>query len=160
MKHVTHNKKQLDNDKPQLDESGDNNKHDTEEQAIVYKDKYLRALADYQNLVKRTQVEKDEFYKYAHESFVEKLIPVLDHLERAEKHTHDTGIDLIYKELRRIVEDLGLEPIHIKETDKFDPAYMECIEAEEGGKKLIETRAGYKFKGKVLRTVEVKVTVS
>ena len=135
-------------------------KVEEQEEQIDYKDKYLRALADYQNLVKRTQVEKEEFYKYAHESFIEKLIPVLDHLERAEKHTQDIGIDLLYKELRKIVEDLGLERIHIKETDEFNPAYMECIEAEQNGNKLVETRTGYRFKGKVLRPVQVKVVAS
>ena len=146
-------------DKKKPEEKPDEIQADAVEE-IDYKDKYLRALADYQNLVKRTQVEKEEFYKYAHESFVEKLVPVLDHLERAEKHIQDKGIDLIYKELRKIVEDLGLERIHIKETDEFNPEYMECVEAEQNGKRLVETRAGYRFKGKVLRPVQVQVVAS
>lgn len=133
------------------------NKNSETKAHIDYKDKYLRALADYQNLVKRTQVEKEEFYKYAHESFVEKLIPVLDNLERAEQYTNDTGVQLVFKELKRIVAEFGLERIQLKENDTFTPEYMECIEAEKDGNNLVETRAGYRFKGKVLRPVQVKV---
>jgi molecular chaperone GrpE len=124
---------------------------------VDYKDKYLRALADYQNLIKRTQQEKEEFYQYAYESFVEKLLPILEHLERAEKQTKDEGVELVYKELRKVLEGLGLERITISEHDEFNPEIMECVDAEEEGKKLIETRAGYRFKNKIIRPVQVKV---
>ena len=131
--------------------------HAAVHEQVDYKDKYLRALADYQNLIKRTQSEKEEFYAYAHESFVEKLLPILEHLERAENTTHDAGVALVYKELRKVLDDLGLEHIALKETDKFNPEYMECIEAEPGGNRLVETRAGYRFKDKIIRPVQVKV---
>jgi molecular chaperone GrpE len=130
---------------------------DHKEEVIDYKDKYLRALADYQNLIKRTQQEKEEFYQYAYESFIEKLLPILEHLERAERHTKDEGVELVYKELRKVLENLGLERITISEHDEFNPEIMECVDAEEGGKKLIETRAGYRFKSKIIRPVQVKV---
>jgi len=129
----------------------------TPSEQIDYQDKYLRALADYQNLVKRAQQEKEDFFNYAHETFVEKLLPVLDNLERAEQNTEDTGIVLVYKELKNILTELGLVRIQIDESDEFDPEIMECIDAEQEGNKLIETRAGYYFKDKIIRPVQVKV---
>ena len=139
--------------------SDQKNKHDSKhvDEQVDYKDKYLRSLAYYQNLIKRTQQEKEEFYKYAHESFVEKLLPVLEHLNRANQNVEDHGVALIYKELRRVLEELGLKKIQLAENDTFNPEYMECIEAEPEGIKLVETRAGYTFKDKVILPVQVKV---
>ena len=129
----------------------------TNEEQNDYKDKYLRALADYQNLIKRTQQEKEEFFTYAHESLAGKLVPVLDHLERAEKHTGDAGVELVYKELHKVLEDLGLKRVIISENDAFNPEIMECIEAEQDGKRLVELQTGYMFKNKIIRPVQVKV---
>ena len=158
MKHKTHDKSQNDTDQQgDVVEDMQNEVTHVNVDDVDYKDNYLRALADYQNLVKRTQQEKQEFYKYAHESFVEKLLPILDHLERAEQNTEDAGVSLVYKELQQVLSELGLERIVIKASDEFNPEFMECIEAEQDGKKLIETRAGYQFKGKVIQPVQVKV---
>ena len=52
------------------------------EELAEYRDKYLRALAELDNYKKRTRKEKEEFINYANESFILKLIPVLDDFER------------------------------------------------------------------------------
>lgn len=122
-----------------------------------YKEQYLRALADYQNLLKRTAKEKEDFIEFAGEELIRKLLPVLDNLERAKGVLTDKGIDIIYNELWQVLQGEGVERIIINKTDAFDPMTMECINVEEGGKVLQEVRAGYKLKGKVLKAVQVKV---
>lgn len=124
-----------------------------------YRDQYLRALADYQNLVKRTQGEREEFIQFASEALIGKLLPVLDNLERAKGVLTDKGIDIIYNELWQVLQGEGVERIKIDKIDVFDPMTMECISVEEGGKLLQEVRAGYILKGKVIRAVRVKVVI-
>lgn len=147
--------KQDKNTKQQQEQSDSD--QSTKEQEVDYKDKYLRSLADYQNLIKRTQKEKQDAIQFANEVFVEKLLPVLDHLERAKGHVEDEGVGLIYKELSRVLEEIGVETINVDKTEEFNPEYMECIEAEKDGKMLEITRAGYRYKDKVIRPVQVKV---
>ena len=129
------------------------NKKDKKEEGVGteedFKEKYLRALADYQNLLKRTVKEKEDFIK--------KLLPVLDNLEKAENVLKDKGIELIHKELLGVLTNEGLERIIIKKDEAFDPGRMECIAVEEGGKKLEEVRAGYTLNKKVIRVAQVKV---
>lgn len=128
-----------------------------QEQAVDYKEKYLKALADYQNLIKRVEKEKEDFVKFANEHLILRLLTVLDSLEKAVDEFEDESIKLIAKELWNILEKEGVERIEVRENDSFNPEIMECIEAEEDGRRLIVTRKGYKIKGKVLRPVEVKV---
>ncbi|HLB60675.1 MAG TPA: nucleotide exchange factor GrpE [Patescibacteria group bacterium] len=128
-----------------------------EKETIDYKDKYLRALADYQNLVKRVEKERQDFVHYANEQLISKLLVVLDDLTRAHETTKDHGIELIYKNFVHLLKDEGIEIIRIKPDDTFDPAHMECIDAEEGGTRLVELRPGYRLKGKLLRPTRVKV---
>lgn len=126
-------------------------------EADDFKDKYLRALADYQNLLRRFAREKEDFVKYSNEGLIVKLLSVLDNLERAKATLKNPGIDLIYNDLWKTLEKEGLEKIEIKSDEKFNPLFMECIEAQDGGSKLEEVRAGYKLKGKLIRAVQVKV---
>ncbi len=128
-----------------------NNKEDE------YKEKYMRALADYHNLSRRVEREREETYQFISLSILTKILPVLDDLERAAGTIDEPGIDLIYNKLWQVVKDEGLEKIKIGEDDQFDPTRMECITAEDGGKKLITVRSGYIMKGKVVRPAQVKV---
>ncbi len=137
------------------------NKKDKKEEGVGteedFKEKYLRALADYQNLLKRTVKEKEDFLKFVNEGLIKKLLPVLDNLEKAENVLKDKGIELIHKELLGVLTNEGLERIIIKKDEAFDPGRMECIAVEEGGKKLEEVRAGYTLNKKVIRVAQVKV---
>ena len=51
--------------------------------------KYKRALADYQNLLKRTAKEKEEFFKYSSEQLITEFIPVYDNLKMSLNHTDE-----------------------------------------------------------------------
>lgn len=123
-----------------------------------YKSKYLRALADYQNLEKRTHAEKEETRQFAAKRVLERLLPVLDTLEKAKDHLKDPGLDLVHKELIAVLQEHGVEKIHVV-NKPFDPHEMECVEVVHGKDNHVveELLPGYRLYGKVLRVAQVKV---
>lgn len=123
-----------------------------------FKSKYMRALADYQNLDKRTQQEKEEVRKYAARHTLLKFLPPIDGLERAAKHIHDEGLMLSLKEFYAALVESGVKKIEVV-GKTFDPFTMECIEVGEGeeDKVIEEITSGYMFNDKVLRVAQVKV---
>ncbi len=135
-----------------------------EEPVIDWKSKYLRALADYQNLEKRTQQEKQQIRKYAAETMTARLLPALDTLMKASKHVKDTGLEIALKELYAVLSEQGVEKIEVI-GKPFNPHQMECIEvvalpAQVGGTDNIvveESLPGYRLHDKILRVAQVKV---
>jgi molecular chaperone GrpE len=121
-------------------------------------DKWKRALADYANLEKRVEKEKKEFVLYSNASLIDKLLAVLDDLERAEKHLDNKGLSIAVDQLRRVLTSAGVEEIKA-EDKKFDPETMDCVEMVKGKKnKVVEiVEKGYLLNKKVLRPVKVKV---
>lgn len=121
-------------------------------------DLWKRALADYQNLEKRIEAEKEEFVKFANNQLILKILPSLDSLEEAEEHLKDEGLILAIKQLKDALVSEGLEKIQVKGGD-FNPEFMECVDVGQGeeGKVLDEIRSGYKLGGRVLRVAQVKV---
>jgi len=123
-----------------------------------WKNKYIRALADYQNLEKRTNEEKQEVRLYATRLFLEKLLPVVDNLERAQGHIQDEGLSLVLQELHAVLASHGVEKIDCI-GKVFDPYAMECIEVVEGKKDTVIAVVipGYTMHGKLLREAKVNV---
>jgi molecular chaperone GrpE len=120
--------------------------------------KWKRALADYANLEKRIAKEKDFLVKFSNQELLEKLLPVLDDLERAEKHLKDQGLTIAINKLREVLKNEGI--IEIKaEGEEFDPRLMEAIEAVEGPKNRVMevVNKGYRWGDKILRVAKVKV---
>lgn len=129
-----------------------------QKQVEELKTKYLRALADYQNLERRTHVEVSEVRKYAAEVILARLLPVVDTLSKAKEHLKDPGLDLVYKELQAVLAEQGVE--RIEAVGKyFNPHEMECVEVIEGKDNEVaeEVLPGYRLHGKILRVVQVKV---
>ncbi len=128
------------------------------EEVASWKNKYIRALADYQNLEKRTEEEKQDVRAYATKLFLEKLLPVIDTLEMADAHIQDEGLRIAMKELHALLSKFGVEKIDSM-GKSFDPYTMECIELVEGEKnKVVEvTSFGYVMHGRLLREAKVKV---
>jgi len=125
-----------------------------------YKSKYLRALADYQNLEKRVIQEKEEVRKYANSLLILDLLPFLDHLDKAEIFIQDRGLKMIKNNFFSLLKRWGLEEIEILNKD-FDPLLAEAVELVEGKKDnmVVEVvRKGYLYQGKVLRIAQVKVS--
>lgn len=123
-----------------------------------WKNKYLRALADYQNLEKRKSEEIGEVRKFAGEIILTKLLPIVDTFERAQQHLDDPGLSLALKELDVFLADLGVKKLETR-GKAFNPHEMECIEVVSGDDNIVieETLPGYTLHGKVIRVAQVKV---
>ena len=135
-------------------------KKSQKKQTEDYKNKYLRALADYQNLEKRTQLEKERITQRAAEQIIQELLETLDTVENVQKHHHsDQGIKLAVGNFHAVLANHGVVKIDVLHK-KFDPIEMECIEVVESDKDdavTEEVRPGYKLGDKVIRVARVKV---
>lgn len=129
-----------------------------QKQVEDWKSKALRALADYQNLEKRSANEAREIRLYAGETILRQILPITDTLFRAQVHLNDQGLGLALKELEVFLVNQGVEKIETINQD-FDPTAMECIEVVEGpeNKVIEELLPGYKLFDKLLRVAQVKV---
>ncbi len=121
-------------------------------------EKWKRALADYANLEKRIEQEKSAFVKFASAGLIDKLLSVLDDLERAETHLRDKGLTLALDQLRTVLKTEGVEEIKV-EGQKFNPEEMDCQEMTKGEKNKVMKvmEKGYKLNQKILRPAKVKV---
>ncbi|PIT94728.1 nucleotide exchange factor GrpE [Candidatus Falkowbacteria bacterium CG10_big_fil_rev_8_21_14_0_10_39_9] len=128
-----------------------------------YKEQYLRALADYQNLSRQAEKDKCEFFRYALADFLQDILPVYDNLkmsvanlkEEEQKSPWVEGVKYVLKQFKDVLEARGVE--EIKTTgEKFDHTTMEAFEGE-GELVEREVKAGYKLNGKVISPAKVIV---
>jgi len=131
---------------------------------------HLRRLqAEFENYRRRTTREQAETGVFAQAQLVERLLPVLDDLDRAcdavpasERETSlIQGFCLVRDKFHQVLADAGLERVPAVGED-FDPERHEAlltepVEADRAGKVLEEFVAGYAFKGKMVRPTRVKV---
>jgi len=129
-----------------------------------FEQKYLRALADYQNLLKRTAQDRIDFVKYANHNLIEEMLPVFDHLklsliglsETEEKSPWAIGVSHVLNQFREILKNNGLEEIKTL-GENFNHETMEAVEGE-GEIVVKEIIPGYKLNGKVIRPAKVITT--
>lgn len=125
-----------------------------------YKDKYLRALADYQNLEKQTQTWKESYSQYATAELIRKLLEILDDLAKAQEHLDDDGLSLVISKFLSVLKSEGLEELDLAGAE-FDPNLAEVISTETGDKENIIVKVlqkGYIYKDKVIRPAKVVVS--
>lgn len=117
-----------------------------------------RVLADYRNLENRVQNERGEWILKANKQLLLNILPVLDTLMQASKHSKDQSLILSVQQFLDILKKEGVVKIEA-EGKSFDPNLMEGIQTVEGeeGKAAEEVRAGYMLYDKVLRPAQVKV---
>lgn len=138
-------------------------KADHKSLAVELEGKLARALADYDNLRKRVEREKDTLFHIANKGLVGRFLTIYDMLISAQEHIGDSGIAMIIEEFKKILSDEGVVQIEAKEGDRFDEEIMEAVETEKGKKanegKIAEiVLTGWKFReGLVIRPVKVKV---
>jgi len=119
---------------------------------------WKRALADYQNLQKRTLEERTSFLSFANSTVIRKLLPILDNLEMTQKHLEDEGVKMIVKEFSQILSEEGVVEVETEGKD-FDPLVMEAVEMVEGPENKVVSviQKGYFLKDKLLRPARVNV---
>jgi molecular chaperone GrpE len=138
-------------------------------QAEENQNRMLRALADMENLRRRTRKEQEDLAKYASLKIIAELLPVLDNFERALAADKDSmtveslleGVNMVYRQMVQIFEREGLTPIQAA-GQPFDPnlhqAVMQAEDPEyESGMVVEELQKGYLFKDRVIRPAMVKV---
>jgi len=133
-------------------------------------DRLLRKQAEFENLRKRAEREKEEFLKHATADLIHSLLPALDGFERALKHRDPRvppefyqGVELIHKELMEVLSRAGLHPLEAK-GQTFDPHLHQAVETIESDQHrdqeiVEEFQRGYKLKQRLLRPAVVKVAV-
>ncbi|KKP47647.1 MAG: Protein GrpE [Candidatus Woesebacteria bacterium GW2011_GWA1_33_30] len=127
------------------------------------KNQLARAMADYANLVKRTDEERGTMYKLTSISYVLKLLPILDNLREAQKHLSDTGIAIIVGQLEAILKEDGFSEIKPQAGEMFNETLHEAIdtletEVEKDNNIISEVcLTGWKMGDEVVRFAKVKV---
>ena len=134
-------------------------------------DRLLRKQAEFENLRKRMEREKEEFREHANADLVRALLPSLDGLDRAlkcrDRRVPDEfykGMELIDQGLLNVLKRHGLEPIEAL-GQTFDPLLHHAVGTVEDPQRrdqeiVEEFLPGYKFKERLLRPAMVKVAVT
>jgi molecular chaperone GrpE len=133
-----------------------------------YRNRYIRAVADFDNFRKRSEREKTDFFRYATAGVLRDILPVLDNFDRALEHSEEgddfhKGVLMIYKQLFDVLQRHGLKPID--ETGvHFDPNIHEGVMRDEDPSVPSHTvvavlQKGYFLHDRLLRPAMVKVAV-
>jgi molecular chaperone GrpE len=141
-----------------------------EKSVAQYKDQLLRKAAEFDNFKKRTDAEYLERIRYASESLIEDLLPVIDDLERSLKAGKGkaaddifySGIELVYQKFLKILASRGMKP-YDSLGKSFDTAHhdalMQMAKAGVPPHTVIEEiEKGYMLHDKVLRHAKVVVS--
>lgn len=141
-----------------------------ERQVEEYRQRLLRAQADFDNFRRRTHREKEELVKFAAAELITRLLPVLDNFERAisaSKNSGDfeslaKGVDMIHRQLLQLLEQEGLKPME-SVGQPFNPEFHEAVmrvesDEHEEGTIVEELQRGYILKDRVIRPAMVKVS--
>jgi molecular chaperone GrpE len=127
------------------------------------KSKYLRALADYQNLLKQSARDKEDFFRFALSDVISDFLPVYDHLKLSVKSLSEDevkspwveGVRHVIKQFSDVLSQHGVEEIRA-EGQQFDLETMEAISGE-GDMVRSEISTGYKLNGRLIRPAKVIV---
>jgi len=134
-------------------------------------DRHLRAVAEFDNVRKRAAREREEYTRYANESLLRDLLPVLDNLDRALQAARSepaaavtAGVELIQRELLRVIEKFGLTSF-TSVGQPFDPERHEAVAGVQRPDLpdmtvAAETARGYLLHGRVLRPAMVTVAMA
>ena len=134
------------------------------------KERYVRKLAEFENHKKRSERERQEYFKIALAGFVHDFLPVMDNFERALEHARPEdlesdfgqGVVIIRKQIAELWKRYGLIPIDT--SGAFDPNLHEAVTTEETDAVdpntiLAELQKGYFLNDRLIRPAFVKVAV-
>lgn len=141
-----------------------------EKEVAELKDRFLRKMAEFENYKRRNENDQLNLIKYAAESFIIKLLPVIDDFERSLEHIDTAknnealikGIKLVYDKLMKVLDDQGVKKINAV-GKPFDVHYHEALMQRKDDKVephtvLDEVGKGYMYKDRVIRHSKVVVS--
>ncbi|MBA3723547.1 MAG: nucleotide exchange factor GrpE [Candidatus Levybacteria bacterium] len=131
---------------------------DLEQRLEETENKYRRALADYQNLQKRSQDERITLIRSANKDLLLRILSVFDTLLLAQNHLQDKNLEVSTNHFLDVLKSEGVTRIAVIGKD-FDPAIMEAIATVEGeeNKVINEARVGFMLNEHLLRAAQVTV---
>lgn len=131
------------------------------------RDQVVRSRADFDNFRKRTEREKNDYFRYALSGLLQEMLAVVDNFERAiaaspGNDDFHRGVEMIHKQLSEVLQKVGLR--EVEETDRFDPTIHEAVMREERddvpSNTILQTfQKGYFLHDRLLRPAMVKVAV-
>ena len=132
-------------------------------------DKLKRSMAEFDNFRKRTEKEKSAMYEIGAKDVITKILPVVDNFERGlqtvpedlKDSPFEDGMEKIYKQLMKTLEDMGVKPIEAVGKE-FDPNFHNAvmhIDDENLGENVVvaELQKGYTYRDSVIRHSMVQV---
>lgn len=132
-------------------------------------DQLKRTMAEFDNFRKRTEKEKSAMFEMGAKDILEKILPVVDNFERglaaipeeAKDGSFAKGMEMIYKQLIKMLEDVGVTPIEAVGKE-FDPNFHNAVmhvDDENLGENMVasELQKGYMYRNSVLRHSMVQV---
>lgn len=141
-----------------------------EKQVKEWNDKFLRKAAEFENYKRRTENDQFNLINYAAESFIIKLLPVVDDFERSMEHIDDIdnnkavkeGIKLVYEKLLRLLNEHGVKKMQTKGEPfnvDFHNALMQRKDTSVPPHTVLEeVESGYLYRDKVIRHAKVIVS--
>jgi len=126
------------------------------------KNQLARALADYQNLVKRFEKERLEVVLRANQNLLRNLFPIVDSLETVHSFSKDQGLQMVIDDLYKLFEENGIEVISPEAGDKYDETKHEAVDSVQGtnpGTIAQSYSKGYKWKQNSLVLTPARVQV-
>jgi len=99
------------------------------------RDRYLRTVAEMENLKKRLQKERDEFLQFGLMNFLKEFLPILDNLKRAVEQGDPQdplyeGLALILRQTEGLLVRSGITPVEAVEGAPFDPFFHEALSTQ------------------------------
>jgi molecular chaperone GrpE len=142
-----------------------------EKEAKESYDRFLRVSAEFENYKKRAAREMNDFRKFANESFVKEMLPIVDNLDRAiesssnDDHAQNSvveGVNMTLKEILKVFEQFNVKPFESL-GKAFDPALHQAVMQEETDDHpentvLNELQKGYMMHDRLLRPAMVVVS--
>ena len=133
------------------------------EKVAALEDRVKRQMAEFDNFRKRTDREKEQMFSMGERSVIEKMLPVVDNFERGLAAVPEgekdgalaSGMEMIYKQLMKQLEDLGVKPIEAV-GKPFDPNFHNAVmqvesDEYESGTVAQEFQKGYLYHDTVIR---------
>lgn len=139
------------------------------DEAQALQDKYLRLAAEFENYKRLAQRDQREYSRFANESILKELLPIVDNLERAIRSSKESptpdgliqGVELTLKQFLETLGKFGVRQV-TSVGEAFDPSRHQAVahvESKDTSENTVaeEYQRGYLLHDRILRAAMVAV---